>query len=369
MRNSMSFATIEQSITEIASHQKALERIVEEVQSNYTSLSTQNWVAGTRNKLLTVINEAKNNNVSLTQLLNALETSKREFHSCEIRLSGKGSSSVDIATEMGMYSSRVAYEDSLEIGAGSVTTEELRDTVASNGDGYTLAALLTTTGFGLDYLKEFGSNLGDFKDLFGLWGVLADSENALKVYEGIKEVKDATIFKVSGYINDGRDLVNALESGDADKLEGLIDKYGKKALKAASGASGPTSGIYIDLGYTAIKNFSDSTQAFVKDPSFNTFMAGVWNTTGMAFIDTGVGLAEDTLDFVYKLFGKEFDKVDFHNAMDFLGNTVVDTAKNIGEDIGSFIGETIINTEKVISAGKKAIKKAGETVAKWIGWL
>ena len=70
----------------------------------------------------------------------------------------------------------------------------------------------------------------------------------------MKEIGDNPIFNVAGYLDDSLTLKDAIDAGNLDALEDLADKYMKKGVKLATGASGVTGAIYLDLGLNMGKN-------------------------------------------------------------------------------------------------------------------
>ena len=223
-----------------------------------------------------------------------------------------------------------------------------------------LGALASVFGGMLDSYNDVGSGLKNLGTISGLIEYFTGSELAGTIQEYAKDVSGKAIFDVAGYIKDGKTLVNALVDGDWDKLGDLFKKYEKKGTKhvikgvvseEAIKALGATYGIYIDLGQNIGENLADGVWEVIREPSAASAAKIVWGVTGGALVDTGIGLAEDVLDFTYSLLGKDFDKADFHEAMDYLGNAIVDG-----------VADTCVTAWN-------GIKTVSKTVASWFKWF
>ena len=73
-------------------------------------------------------------------------------------------------------------------------------------------------------------------------------------------------------------------------------------------------------------------------------------------------MAENTLDFVYGLFGAEFDHADFNQAMDFLGNALQDTAETV-------VVTAVETTKTIVEGIGSSISAIGESVGNWFSKL
>ena len=202
-----------------------------------------------------------------------------------------------------------------------------------------------STPFPLDYLvenqvavlSEIKSGMGNIKDLTNIYSLFSDSELMQTLGDYAEEIGKDTVLKVASYLDDGKDLLEAISSGDADTLEELIEKYAKKGVQVATGFESSFGSIYLDLGWNLGENAAESVQSFIEEPSLDSLLSGVWNVTGGTFIDAGKNLASGTLDFLYGLVGADFDEQDFNNAMEYLGDSIVGGLNWAGEAVAEGI--------------------------------
>lgn len=217
-----------------------------------------------------------------------------------------------------------------------------------------------STPISLDYLlespvsilSEIKSGMGNIDKLTDIYSLFSDSEFMQTLGDYAGEIGKDPILKVASYLDDGKDLIDAIASGDTDTLESLIEKYSKKGVQFVTGFKNPFSSIYLDIGWNIGENAVESGQKFAKDPSLDNLLSLGWNVTGGALIDAGQSLASETLDFVYGLVGADFDEQDFNNAMEYLGDSIVETCEWVGGKIGEGIvavGDAIIDGASAIS--------------------
>ena len=214
----------------------------------------------------------------------------------------------------------------------------------------------------INKITDYKSTLSNFQDLSEFSWLFTGNTAFRDIRHELKEMGDNPIFNVAGYLDDSLTLKDAIDAGNLDALEYLADKYMKKGVKLATGASGVTGAIYLDLGLNMGKNYVESMQSFVANPSVSTAFNTVWSVSAGAFLDTGFGLAENTLDFVYGLFGAEFDHADFNQAMDFLGNALQDTAETV-------VVTAVETTKTIVEGIGSSISAIGESVGNWFSKL
>lgn len=229
-------------------------------------------------------------------------------------------------------------------------------------------------------LKEIYSGMGKVEDYSEILeslnsGFLKDFMS--EVHELAEEFKDTLkedkVFQILGYIYDGLDTIKAWTGGDVDKVESLAEKYIKKGIKAGTkefiGVAGNTKSVYIDLAWNFGKNAVEGIQQMNENPSIGSLASLVWDMTGKTFVDTGVNMASEGIEFVYGLLGKEFDKEDFEECMDFLGKVTMESLASFVENPVQKIGTTVnIMTEAAGSAVEavwKGIVNIGESVGSW----
>lgn len=198
----------------------------------------------------------------------------------------------------------------------------------------------------LDAINKTSGILKDTADYSEWIEKLFGSEMFGEISDFLGDVKKNDYFKVAGYLGDGKKLVDALGKGDADAIEKLIEKYGKKGIKTGiklvtgHKVTGVVNSVYLDLAWNLGENSAESIREFIDDPSLNTAVSGLWNMTAGTIFDAATGLAEDALSYVADLTESEFDADDFGNAMDYLWNhpveSLVATGEVIADGVASF---------------------------------
>lgn len=189
---------------------------------------------------------------------------------------------------------------------------------------------------GVSNMSSFIKDTGDYAEWID---VLFDSDMFGDISNQLKDVGKNELFKVAGYLDDGKKLIDALNTGDLDALENLSEKYLKKGVKSGIQlatcvkVSGVVNSVYLDLGWNLGENITESVQEIADDPSFGSAASGLWNITAGTFFDAGAGLAEDALSFVGDITGQGFDADDFGNAMDYLWNHPIESLVATGEVI------------------------------------
>ncbi len=189
---------------------------------------------------------------------------------------------------------------------------------------------------GLNKVSSFIKDAGDYSEWID---VLLDSDTFEGVSDFLGDIGKNDLFKVTGYLGDGKKLVDALNDGNLDALESLAEKYAKKGvklgIKSATGVkvSGVVNSVYLDLGWNLGENAVESIQDFIDAPSPGSGLSGLWNMTAGTFFDAGTSLAEDALSFVGDITGQGFDNDDFGNAMDYLWHHPIKSAVATGEVI------------------------------------
>lgn len=176
---------------------------------------------------------------------------------------------------------------------------------------------------GVNKTSKFIKSAGEYSE----WvKILFGNEMFGDISDFLGDVGKNDFFKVAGYLGDGKKLVDALNNGDIDALEDLIEKYGKKSIKEVikllTGAkvTDAENGVYLDLAWNLIENTAESIQVFVDDPSFGSALSGIWNMTAGTFFDAGAEMAERAFSFIGDATGLGFDADDFSNAVDYLWN-------------------------------------------------
>lgn len=197
-------------------------------------------------------------------------------------------------------------------------------------------------GTALDFLgcaSKATSFMKDAEDYSEWIDVLFDSDMFGDISNFLSEINKSDIFKITGYLGDGKKLIEALNSGNIDALESLAEKYLKKGTKSGikmiTGIklSGVISSVYLDLGWNLGENVVENTRYFIENPSVETGLSSIWNITAGTLFDTGTDLAEDLLSFVGDITGQGFDADDFGNAMDYLWQHPIKSAVATGEVI------------------------------------
>lgn len=188
-------------------------------------------------------------------------------------------------------------------------------------------------------VNKVSSFIKDSEDYSEWIDVLFDSDMFRDLSEEFHKIGKNKFFEVTGWLGDGKKLLDAINDGNLDTLEGLAEKYAKKGVKSgikkATGVkvSGVVNSIYLDLGWNLGENVVESVRDFIDDPSLVSGLSGVWNITAGTFFDAGTNLAEDALSFVGDITGQGFDANDFGNAMDYLWCHPIKSAVATGEVI------------------------------------
>lgn len=191
----------------------------------------------------------------------------------------------------------------------------------------------------LDGVNKASSLIKDAADYSEWIDVLFDNEMFGDISDSLGKINKNDFFKVTGYLGDGKKLINALNTGDFDALESLSEKYLKKGVKAATKlatgtkVSGVVNSVYLDLGWNLGLNAAESVKDFIADPSVESAASGLWNITAGTFFDAGTALAKDALSFAGDITGQGFDTEDFSNAMDYLWNHPIESLVATGEVI------------------------------------
>lgn len=232
---------------------------------------------------------------------------------------------------------------------------------------------------GINDVTSFIRDAGDYSEWIE---VLLDSEMFGDISDFLGDISKNDLFKVAGYLGDGKKLIDALNSGNLDDLEELSEKYLKKGVKSgiklATGVkiSGVVYSVYLDLGWNLGENAVESVQGFIEKPSLGSALSGLWNMTAGTFFDAGTGLAEDTFSFIGDVTGAGFDAEDFGNAMDYLWNHPFKSAYATGEVLvnGAIAvreaivdGATTVGGAIVDGAGWLA-NKIGDSVCSLFNW-
>lgn len=222
-------------------------------------------------------------------------------------------------------------------------------------------------------LEDFIGDLADFKSTSGrLESVLEyiDYFGGSELAEYFGKIGGNGIFDVAGYLDDYDELVEAWNSGDADGVRDLIDKYAKKVAGKVVPGSGLVGNIYGELAWNFGSNLGDGILEFIEEPSFEGACEVIWNSTAGAFWETGTDLGKDVLQLWHTLTGTEFDEADYDMAMDWLGNAITDTvagAANALIDVGGQVIEGAAAAgEAVGEAIAEGVSAAGEAIAEGV---
>ncbi len=192
-------------------------------------------------------------------------------------------------------------------------------------------------------VNKIGSYLKDAGDYSEWIDVLFSSDMFGDISDVLDDVAKNDVFKITGYLSDGKKLIDALNDKNSDVLEDLVEKYAKKGvklgIKSATGVkvTGVVNNVYLDLGWNLGENTVESYHDFTEDPSFESGLTAIWNMTAGTLFDTGTGLAEDALSFVGDVTGQGFDTEDFGNAMDYLWQHPFKSAVATGEVIVDWV--------------------------------
>ena len=232
--------------------------------------------------------------------------------------------------------------------------------------------ILTTSK--LDMLKNMKSQLGTVEDISENYSMFGGESAFMKILgEYAEAVGDLNILKTAGYLGDCSNLLEALEGGDADKIEDLMVKYGKKGmgklLDSATGVGGITGATYVSIGVSAGENFVEEIKEFNAEPSLGSLAGIVWGATGGAMWDAGAELAKDGLDLVYTILGKDFDEADFDMAMDFVSNAMETLVEDVANGIGNIGTAAVDAASGIAEAVWDGACNIGKTVASWFDWF
>ena len=264
----------------------------------------------------------------------------------------------------------------------NVTVEDLTNVSSAvsgvmNGTGATepfdIMEMQKASLEGMSTFKDIEKSLGivgDFSEIYELFG--GENKFIELLGEYSEEIKNLDVLKTLGYIADSFGLVDALNSGDADKVEKLLVKYGEKGigklLKSTIGLDGFTGAMYISIGLNAGENLVEEITEFQTDPSLGSFAGIIWGASGGAIFDTSADIAKDAMDLVFTLTGNEFDEKGFDMAMDYLSNEMEMVVEAVGDGIEDgikYVGDTITGFADSVWDG---ICNAGETIASWLPW-
>ena len=237
---------------------------------------------------------------------------------------------------------------------------------AAAGAAVTGAAGAGIQGIDLDAVTGSGATdtLGDMKSTTGkIEGLLEyvdyfSGGNAAELFD---EINENGILKVAGYLDDYDDLKKAWESGDADGVKEVLEKYLEKAAGKLTDVPGVGGSIITDLGVNIGKNVAESWNEFIEEPSFDTAWDFAWDSSAGALWDTGTGVTKDLFSLIYPIFGQEFDEADFDTAMNWLEGTVSGAVKGTVENF-------VEGAEKVGEVIGKGLVAVGETIASWLPW-
>ncbi|MCD8361604.1 MAG: hypothetical protein LUC98_01375 [Lachnospiraceae bacterium] len=338
----------------------------------------------------------------LEEIASQLESLSQAVVQVNTRLTWKVSGSATVSKKLTSYSENlnsmsliasslgVALSDSVslyaktenELSNGSNLEEQFQNPAVSNNntEEITYSSLAWLFGAICGLYADVGSAAGKLKTVTEYLGYVFDNEFLGTVSMMSKEMGDFAIFKVAGWMDDGKDLIEAIEKGDADSVEDLIEKYVKKGIKTLTSGTTLPKGVvgatYINIAWNAGENLIDSATEFGEDPSLATAASAVWAVTGEALFDTGTDLAETGLELVYSVVGKEFDGDDFEEAMECLGSLVNPISWITGENsvVVNAVGDVINNTlddlqdsvNCIASTVAEGAVNAGKTVAAWI---
>lgn len=226
----------------------------------------------------------------------------------------------------------------------------------------------------LDMLKDMKSQMGTIEDISEIYAMFGGESEFVKVLgEYAEKVGGLNILKTAGYLGDCSSIVEALESGDTEKIEKLLVKYGKKGmgklLKSATGVSGITGSTYISLGVNAGENLIEEVIELYEEPSLGSLAGAVWGVTGGAMWDAGAELAKDGLELFYAIGGKEFDEADFDMAMDFVGNAMESLVEGVADGIAGIGAAAMDTAAGIAGAAWEGVCNMGKTVASWFEWF
>ena len=226
---------------------------------------------------------------------------------------------------------------------------------------------------GMSAIKDIEASLGfvgDFSEIYELFG--GENKFIELLGEYSEEIKKLDVLKSVGYVADSFNLIDALNNGDADKVEKLLVKYGEKGigklLKSTLGLDGFTGALYISIGLNAGKNLVEEITEFQADPSLGSFAGIIWGASGGALFDVSADIAKDAMDLVVTLTGNEFNEEGFDMAMDYLSDEIEMVVESVGDGIEDgikYVGDTITG---FVDSAWDGICNAGETIASWLQW-
>lgn len=218
--------------------------------------------------------------------------------------------------------------------------EETNAGQALSSSPQNLQPLFASTAWNLlGSVSKATSFMKDVEDYSGWIDVLFDSEMFGDISNFLSEINKSDIFKITGYLGDGKKLIDALNNGNIDSLESLAEKYLKRGIKSGiklfTGVkvSGVISSVYLDLGWNLGENTVENIHSFFENPSIETGLSSIWNITAGTLFDTGTGLTKDFFSAIGDITGQGFDAEDFGNAMDYLWHHPVKSAIATGEVI------------------------------------
>ena len=239
-----------------------------------------------------------------------------------------------------------------EIPSGMQTTMDLSMLLSGYESGEVSESELTelfTALFGpVEVIDDWSANaklIGKWADLFG----------DFKFTKYLKEYADligkGTIFDIAGYLDDSKDLIEALNKGDLEEIEKIAQKWGagfinKSLYSGGSVLKGIEGGVYLDFAWNLGKDITEKGSEFLQDPSIGSLAGFLWESVvenyGQAIWKEGTKLASGTISLVSDLVGWDFDEDDFNDAMDFLGGAFEDVYNDTKEAV-AYAGEQIWN--------------------------
>lgn len=268
-----------------------------------------------------------------SQFSRALDNITDLYYKCESNISGN-------CNELGLD----PESDSVVIKASEVISKELESLIGATGGCVIFDPSINPL---FDIVKDITSQLGTTEDIFEIlskWDIPGLSEDGFirSLFEEISSVagdfkdniKDNKLFKELTYMYDGIDLLKAINTGNADTIEDLVEKYVGKIGKKTIGVKGVTASVYIDLAWNFGKNFVEGFDIIDKNPGMDGVLSAMWNATGGTLIEAGGNLASDGLDLLYTLMGKDFDEKDFENCIDYMINHPWESVEATGKVLG-----------------------------------
>jgi hypothetical protein len=267
----------------------------------------------------------------------------------------------DEAKETSYFLDRAVTASAIAALGLSIGSSFAQENVAAISDLFGIKSMRPSDNAMFSLLKDVGSGLGDIGDISDLAEVFGDNKffEALGKYSGKfkdLEVDGLKVFKTISMISDADKLVNAWNSGNAEDILGLTEKYIGKITTGLTGLTGFAGTASVKLGWNFGENLIEGFDIMDNEPNvFIGVAKATWNATGGAIIESGAEIAWDLVDFGYGLFGGDLDET--YRQLTGVGGLegAYKGLEMIGNEIGEVMGDAIYSGAKYV----------GDTLASW----